>query len=202
MIWSIRPYDISSSQSKSSSKQAPKTRFFVMHHRMDYHDRWLDLERSEVLRNLRHYLRAQTKDIIPSEERGVERGSARRSSWKGREKAIVNQTNIGTVLKATLGKVLRDGIERTCAHTHTHTYTHTHTHTHTHTRLGTHSHGIRIDTRMFVNTQAHTPKVTTSFFCGFIWLFWYIIFLIDLYAILGDNRNVVLIFYTERSILS
>ena len=31
------------------------------------------------------------------EERGVERGSARRSSLKGRERAIVNQTNIGTV---------------------------------------------------------------------------------------------------------
>ena len=46
------------------------------------------------------------------EERGVERGSARRSSLKGRERAIVNQTNIGTVLKATLGKLLRDQMER------------------------------------------------------------------------------------------
>ena len=34
---------------------------------------------------------------------GVERGSARRSSLKGRERAIVNQMNIGTVSKATLG---------------------------------------------------------------------------------------------------
>ena len=40
------------------------------------------------------------------EERGVERGSARRSSLKGRE--IVNQT----VSKETLGKRLRDGVER------------------------------------------------------------------------------------------
>ena len=59
------------------------------------------------------------------EERGVERGSARRSSLKGREKAIVKQTNIGTVFclfvvvfvvvvfsKATLAKLLRDGVER------------------------------------------------------------------------------------------
>ena len=44
-------------------------------------------------------------------ERGVERGSARRSSLKGRERAIVSQTNIGTVSKATLIK-LRDGVER------------------------------------------------------------------------------------------
>ena len=43
---------------------------------------------------------------------GVERGSARRSFLKGRESAIVNQTNTGTVSKATLGKRLRDGVER------------------------------------------------------------------------------------------
>ena len=58
------------------------------------------LERSEALRSLRHYLRAQSQghDTIDRlEERGVERGSARRSSFKGRERAIVNQTNIGTV---------------------------------------------------------------------------------------------------------
>ena len=34
----------------------------------------------------------------------MERGSARRSSLKGRERAIVNQTNIGTVSKATFGE--------------------------------------------------------------------------------------------------
>ena len=37
-------------------------------------------------------------------KRGVERGSARWSSLKGRERAIVNQTNVGTVSEATLGK--------------------------------------------------------------------------------------------------
>ena len=38
--------------------------------------------------------------------------TARRSSLKGREKAIVNQTNIGTASKAALGKLVRDGVER------------------------------------------------------------------------------------------
>ena len=73
------------------------------------------LERPEVLRSLRHYLRVQSQGhhtIDRLQERGVERGSARRSSLKGRERAIVNQTNVGTVSKATLGKLLRDGVER------------------------------------------------------------------------------------------
>ena len=71
--------------------------------------------RSEVLRSLRHYLREQSQcrhTIDRLEERGVERGSARRSSLKGRERAIVSRTNIETVSKATLGKLLRDGVER------------------------------------------------------------------------------------------
>ena len=73
------------------------------------------LGRSEVLRSLRHYVRAQSQGhhiIDRLEERGVERGSARRSSLKGRERDIVSQTNIGTVSNATLGKLLRDGVER------------------------------------------------------------------------------------------
>ena len=73
------------------------------------------LGRSEVLRSLRHYLRTQRQGhhtIDSLEERGVERGSARRSSLKERERAIVNQTNIGTVSKATLEKLLRDGVKR------------------------------------------------------------------------------------------
>ena len=68
-----------------------------------------------MLRSLRHYLRAQSQGhhtIDRLEERGVERGSARRSSFKGRERVIVNQTNTGTVSKVTLGKLLRDGEER------------------------------------------------------------------------------------------
>ena len=71
--------------------------------------------RSEVLRSLRHYLRAQSQrrpTIDHQEKRGVERGSTRRSSFRGWERAIVSQTNIGTVSKATLGKLLRDWVER------------------------------------------------------------------------------------------
>ena len=76
----------------------------------------LRLGRSEVLRSLRYYLWAQSqrttcwhkaKDInhrLP--------GGERRSSLKGREKANASQTNVGTVSKATLGKLLRDGMER------------------------------------------------------------------------------------------
>ena len=73
------------------------------------------LVRSEVLRSLRHYLRSQSQGhhtIDHLEERGVERGSARLCSLKGRERAIVTQTNVGTVSKATLGKLLRDKVKR------------------------------------------------------------------------------------------
>ena len=51
------------------------------------------LRRSEVLRSLRYYLWAQSQGhhaIDRLEERGVERESARRSSLKGRDKAILN----------------------------------------------------------------------------------------------------------------
>ena len=73
------------------------------------------LGRSEVLRSLRHYLLAQSEEhhtINRLEKRGSERGIARRSSLKGRERDIVNQTNIGTVSKATLWKLLRDWVKR------------------------------------------------------------------------------------------
>ena len=74
------------------------------------------LGRSEVLRNLRHYLQAQSQGhhtIDRLEERDVKRGSARRSSLKGgREGTIVSETSIGTVSKVSLGKPVRDGVER------------------------------------------------------------------------------------------
>ena len=74
------------------------------------------LGRSEVLMSLRHYLRAQSQGhhtIDRLEERGVERGSARRSSLKGRERDLVNQTNIGIVSKATsVGEILGHGVFR------------------------------------------------------------------------------------------
>ena len=59
-------------------------------------------------------MRAQSQEhhtIDSLEERGVKRESASRSSSKGRERAIVNQRNNGTVSKATLGKLLGDGVE-------------------------------------------------------------------------------------------
>ena len=76
--------------------------------------RGLLLGRSEALKSLRLYLRAQSQGhhaICLLEERDVERGSVRRSSLKGRERAIVSQTNTGTISKATLGTRLRDGVE-------------------------------------------------------------------------------------------
>ena len=73
---------------------------------MTKHMTGLLLRRSEVLRSLRHYLRAQSQTSQHRSPGGERRGkrSARRSSMKGRERAIVNQTNIGTVLKAPLGE--------------------------------------------------------------------------------------------------
>ena len=58
------------------------------------------LGRSEVLRS--------TPLITWTKEAWKEEG-ARWSSLKGRERAIFDQMNIGTVSKAMLGKLLRDG---------------------------------------------------------------------------------------------
>ena len=77
----------------------------------------LRLQRSEVLRSLSHYLQAESQGhhtIDRLEERGVERERARRSSSKGRERVIVNQTNIGIVSKATLGTLLSNGVWVAC----------------------------------------------------------------------------------------
>ena len=72
------------------------------------------LRRAELLRSLRHYQRAQSQELHTTDrlnEKGVKKGSARRSSMKGQERTIVNQTNTGTVPKATSGKTSdrRDG---------------------------------------------------------------------------------------------
>ena len=48
-------------------------------------------------------------EIHAKREAWNEEALARRSSLKERERVIVNQTNVGTVSKATLGKLLRDG---------------------------------------------------------------------------------------------
>ena len=72
-------------------------------------------------RSLRHYLRAQSQGYHTIDRQGVGGGGggrrrngmcARRSSLKRRERVIVNQANIRTVSKATLGKFLIDGVER------------------------------------------------------------------------------------------
>ena len=75
--------------------------------------------RSEVLRSLRHYL-AGTKPPrtshhrSPGGERRRQRGSAQRSSLRGGERAIVNETNIGTVSRGNIGETpeRRGGAER------------------------------------------------------------------------------------------
>ena len=68
----------------------------------------LPLGRSEVLRSLRRYLRAQSQGHYAIDRlagrKGFERRSARRSSLKRRERATVNETNIGSVSKATCGE--------------------------------------------------------------------------------------------------
>ena len=75
----------------------------------------LQFGRAEVLRGLRNCLnmnRPEHHSIGRLKERGVEKGSGRHSNLQGRERSVFNQTNIGTVSRATLGRLLRDGMER------------------------------------------------------------------------------------------
>ena len=58
---------------------------------------------SEALRNFLNMDRPEHHSIDRLKERGVE---------KGRERSAFNQTNIGTVSRATLERLLRDGAER------------------------------------------------------------------------------------------
>ena len=46
------------------------------------------------------------------EKRTVERESTERSFLKGRDRAIISQTNSGAVSNATLWKLVRDRVER------------------------------------------------------------------------------------------
>ena len=78
----------------------------------------LHLGRAEVPRGLRNFLnmdRPEHRGIDHLKERGVEKGSSRHSTLQGRERSVFNQANIGTVLKVTVGKRLRDGAERVWA---------------------------------------------------------------------------------------
>ena len=78
----------------------------------------LQLGRAEVLRGLRNFLntdRPEHHSIDHLKERGVEKGSGRHSTLQGRERSVFNQANIGTVSRATLGRLLRDRAERVWA---------------------------------------------------------------------------------------
>ena len=68
----------------------------------------LQLGRAEVLRGLRNFLNTDKPEhhsIDRLKERGVEKGSGRHSTLQGRERSVFNQTNIGTVSRATLGRL-------------------------------------------------------------------------------------------------
>ena len=77
-----------------------------------------ELGRAEVLRGLRNFLnmdRTERHSINRLKGKGVEKGSGRHSTLQGRERSVFNQINIGTVARATLGGLLRDGTERVWA---------------------------------------------------------------------------------------
>ena len=59
--------------------------------------------------------RPEHHSIDRLKERGVEKGSGRHSTLQGRERSVVNQTNIDTVSRTTMGRLLRDGAERVWA---------------------------------------------------------------------------------------
>ena len=78
----------------------------------------LQLGRAALLRGLRNLLntdRPQHHSICHLKERRVEKGSGRHSTLQGRERSMFNQTNIGAVSRATLGRLLRDGAEHVWA---------------------------------------------------------------------------------------
>ena len=78
----------------------------------------LQLGRAEALRGLRNFLnmdRPEHHSIDRLKERGVEKGRGRHSTLQGRERSLFNQANIGTVSRATFGRLLRVGVERLLA---------------------------------------------------------------------------------------
>ena len=77
----------------------------------------LQLGRAEVLRGL-NFLnldRPEHHSTDRLKERGVEKGSGRHSTLQGRGRSVFNQTNIGTVSRGTLGRLLRNGAKRVWA---------------------------------------------------------------------------------------
>ena len=78
----------------------------------------LQLGRREVLRGLGNFLnmdRLEHHRMDHQDEREVKKGSGWHSTIRGRERSLFNQTNIGTVSRVTLGRLLRDGAERAWA---------------------------------------------------------------------------------------
>ena len=78
----------------------------------------LQLGRAEMLRGSGNFLnmdRPELHSIDRLKERGVEKGSGRHSTLQGRERSVFNKANIGTVSRATLGRLLRDGAEHVWA---------------------------------------------------------------------------------------
>ena len=74
--------------------------------------KWVHLGRSdsEVLRSLKHYMRAQSQGT--RRHRSPEGERRGRCSERGRERDGISQTNLATVLKATRRKLLRDVVGR------------------------------------------------------------------------------------------
>ena len=66
-------------------------------------------------RNFLNMDRTEHHSIDRLKERGVKKESGRLSTLQGRERSVFNQTNIGTVSRTTLGRLLRDGAERVWA---------------------------------------------------------------------------------------
>ena len=82
------------------------------------HHIWSAAGRAEMLRGLRNFLNKDKLEHHSTDclkERGVEKGSGQYSTLQGRQRSVFNQANIGTVSRATLGRLLRDGAERVWA---------------------------------------------------------------------------------------
>ena len=78
----------------------------------------LQFGKAEVLRGLRNFHKMDRPEHHSTDrlkERGVEKGCGLNSALRCRERSVFNQTNIGTVLRTTLGRLLRDGAKRVWA---------------------------------------------------------------------------------------
>ena len=70
----------------------------------------LQLGLTDVLRGLRNFLNTDKPEhhcIHRIQKRGVEKGSGRHSNLQDRERSVFNQTNIDTVSRAAMGRLLR-----------------------------------------------------------------------------------------------